>query len=304
MRCSSSAERLRRVSRSAAALARAAHAVPTVAVTASCVATGWSAGLPPWRLVRLSVAVLSGQLSVGWLNDCLDAQRDAVAGRVEKPTVSGSLSARTLALAAGGAGFATTVLSARLGAGPAAAHLAGVGCGWAYDAGLKGTLVSPLPYAAAFALVPPVLVATAADAPVAPLVVAAGAALGAAAHFANTVADTEADARTRVRGLPQRIGPGGSAAVAAVGVGLGATLLVRHRPEPVVYLAGVGATTMAALGALRCDAGTARLGVPGAPSPGRRSWRGVLTGIGMLVGAQVVASRPAAPSRPCGRTGA
>lgn len=293
MRCSSSAERLRRVPRAAAALGRASHAVPTAAVTFGCVATGWSAGLPPGRLARLGAAVLTGQFSVGWLNDCLDAQRDAVAGRREKPTVTGALSARTLALATGGAAVATTVLSLRLGPRPAVVHLAGVGCGWAYDAGLKGTLVSPLPYAVAFALVPGVLVAATADVPVAPLVVAAGAALGAAAHFANTVADAEADARTQVRGLPQRVGPRGSAAVAAIGVGVGATLLVRHRPEPLVWLAGVAATTAAAVGAIRFGGGTPRAAGPVPASTGRRSWRAVLAGIGMLLGALVAVNRPA-----------
>jgi 4-hydroxybenzoate polyprenyltransferase len=57
-------------------------------------------------------------------------------------------------------------------------------------------------------------------------VIAGGALLGLAAHFTNTVGDTEADAATGVRGLPQRLGPAVSPRVSAVLVVLAAVALL------------------------------------------------------------------------------
>jgi 4-hydroxybenzoate polyprenyltransferase len=56
--------------------------------------------------------------------------------------------------------------------------------------------------------------------------VAAGAALGAAAHFANVAPDLEDDLATGVRGLPHRLGAVPSAVVGALLLGTAATLLV------------------------------------------------------------------------------
>ena len=91
---------------------------------------------------------------------------------------------------------------------PGIAHLAAVALAWSYNLGLKRTVVSPLPYAVAFGLVPVVVAAMlpGAPAPVDVLIIA-GVACGVAAHFANTVGDAAEDAMTGVRGLPQRIGP-------------------------------------------------------------------------------------------------
>jgi 4-hydroxybenzoate polyprenyltransferase len=57
-------------------------------------------------------------------------------------------------------------------------------------------------------------------------VLAGGALLGLAAHFTNTVGDTEADAATGVRGLPQRLGAAVSLRVSAVLVVLAAVSLL------------------------------------------------------------------------------
>ncbi|MDQ3537656.1 MAG: hypothetical protein M3415_02480, partial [Actinomycetota bacterium] len=70
------------------ALLRCSHPGPTVAVTmfASALALGAGSGA---GVLRVGAAVLAGQLSVGWLNDFLDADRDRVAGRVDKPIAAG-----------------------------------------------------------------------------------------------------------------------------------------------------------------------------------------------------------------------
>ena len=46
-------------------------------------------------------AVSTGQLSIGWSNDALDAARDRLAGRTDKPVAAGRLPRRTVAAAAG-----------------------------------------------------------------------------------------------------------------------------------------------------------------------------------------------------------
>ena len=40
----------------------------------------------------VALAVLAGQLSVGWSNDYLDRERDRAAGRTDKPVAAGELS--------------------------------------------------------------------------------------------------------------------------------------------------------------------------------------------------------------------
>ena len=62
------------------ALAAACHPEPTVAVTAMVTALAVTAGRTVGGVVLVGAAVLTGQLSIGWLNDLLDADRDAPSG--------------------------------------------------------------------------------------------------------------------------------------------------------------------------------------------------------------------------------
>lgn len=57
-------------------LARACHPEPTVAVTAMATALGAGNGRPPGGVAAVALAVLAGQLSVGWHNDWFGAERD------------------------------------------------------------------------------------------------------------------------------------------------------------------------------------------------------------------------------------
>lgn len=118
-------------------------------------------------------------------------------------------------------------LSLAVGWRPGAAHLVAVGSAWLYDLRLKETRASWAPYALSFGLLPVIIAGALPHHPrPQPLVVAVGACLGVAAHFANTVGDADDDQRTGVRGLPQRIGPRASVVVAAVVVVVAAVLLV------------------------------------------------------------------------------
>ncbi len=192
-----------------AALLRSCHPVPTVAVTAVATALAVLARRDAPGVLLVAVTVLAGQVSIGWLNDAVDAGRDRAAGRTDKPVAAGALARSTVAAAAVLAAVASVPLSfAAGGVGGGVLHALVVGGGWAYDLGLKSTAVSLVPYAVAFGALPAFVVAPVVTPPW--WLVAAGALLGSAAHFANVLPDLEADSATGVRGLPHRLGASGS----------------------------------------------------------------------------------------------
>lgn len=190
------------------ALVRASHPEPGLAVTALTVALGAFSGLPAQRLAILAVAVLSGQLLVGWTNDLIDVRVDRRAGRDEKPLASGALTVRAVALAAGTSTVVCVVFSLLCGPAAAAVHLAlGVGAAITYNLGLKTTVLSWVPYMVAFGALPVAVGLTARPTELPPtwVVVVAGL-VGIGAHLLNVYPDLEVDAVTDVRGLPQRLG--------------------------------------------------------------------------------------------------
>jgi protoheme IX farnesyltransferase len=212
--------------RSLSAWVRATHAPPTFAVTAFFCATALAAGVG-FRTLLLAAAVLVGQASVGWANDYLDAPLDRTAGRADKPVAAGAVSRRVVGTSAVVALVADVPLSLALGWRPGAAHLAAVGWAWLYDLRLKFTRLSAVPFLVSFGLVPVIVATMLPGHPLPQLaVVAAAAACGVAAHFANTLGDVDADRRTDVRGLPQRLGPSRSAVIAAVILAVACALLV------------------------------------------------------------------------------
>jgi 4-hydroxybenzoate polyprenyltransferase len=166
---------------------------------------GLGVGLEGGRLVLLVLAVLAGQLSIGWSNDALDAQRDAVTGRTDKPAAVGRVTTRQLWWAAGLSAATTVLLSVPLG--PGAVQLLLPAAGWAYNLGLKGTWWSGAAYGVGFAALPASPWLSLAD-PQAPpwWAPVAGALLGLGAHVANVLPDLEDDLAAGVRGLPHRLG--------------------------------------------------------------------------------------------------
>lgn len=208
----------------AAALARSCHPEPTVAVTAMVTALAVTTGRDPVGVLSVAAAVLTGQLAIGWLNDHLDAERDRAVGRPDKPVVSGAVTARTVGAAAAVAALLCVPLSLASGLLAGSLHLVAVGAGLAYDAGLKATRASVLPYAVCFGLLP-VFVVLGADAAPPWWLPVAGALLGSGAHFANVLPDLDDDLATGVRGLPHRLGAAGSR-VAAAGLLLAASVVL------------------------------------------------------------------------------
>jgi 4-hydroxybenzoate polyprenyltransferase len=207
--------------------------------------------------VLVLVAFLAGQLSIGWSNDWIDAERDIVVGRRDKPVAVGAVSAATVRRAALMAAAVTVATSFMLGLRAGVTHLIGVSAGWAYNAGLKSTVLSWAPYAVFFGLLPAVVTQALPGHPWPPSwMIAAGALLGIGAHFINVLPDLEYDRSTGVRGLPHRLGGRGAGVLAPLILVIASCLVLTGRPGPVgtrdwlilgviVVMAGVSAVAAA-----------------------------------------------------------
>ena len=213
------------------ALVLATHPAPALAVTTVATLLAVAAGVPAGRVALVCAAVLAGQASIGWSNDWLDADRDRAVARADKPVVQGAVAPSRLRSAALIAVAVAVILSLLLGPVSGMLLLVLVASGWAYNAGLKRTAASVVPYVTGFGALPAGVVAAAPGTPVAPWwLVAAGGALGAAAHLANVAPDLEDDLATGVRGLPHRLGARASAVASALLLG-GASLVLILGPE-------------------------------------------------------------------------
>ncbi|WP_248966179.1 UbiA family prenyltransferase [Sphaerisporangium perillae] len=243
------------------ALIRACHPGPTVVVTAvgSALAAGVGRGAGGTLLV--GAAVLSGQLSIGWSNDWIDRTRDRVIGRADKPLAGDAVAPRTVARAAFAALVACVPLSLASGVLAGLVHLVAVACGWLYNLRLKASPASPLPFAAAFGLLPAFVTLGLPGNPwPAWWAILAGALLGMGAHFANVLPDLPDDLALGVRGLPQRLGPTGArmgAAVLLVAASVVIALAPEDRGGPVT-VAGLAAVVLVLGGGLLAGRGDLR----------------------------------------------
>lgn len=279
-----------RRSRWVGALWGASHPGPSLVVTVLAVALGVAAGLEPWRVAVLAGAVLAGQLSVGISNDAIDAARDRAVGRTDKPVARGDVSVRAAWAAAVTAVAVAVALSVWLGPWMAAAHAVALASAWSYNAVLKNTALSVLPFLVSFGLFPSLATLAAADPqPAASWATVAGAALGAAVHLTNVLPDLDDDARTGVRGLPHRIGVRASVILAVVGILVGAVavLIGSSVTEP----AGIGAVAWAFFAAVVLVALTTLLTAMRRP-PARVLFRLTMLAA-LLLAAQLVAAAAA-----------
>jgi len=187
-------------------LLRASHLGPTLAVTlvSFLLATAlWWEG-PAYFI---SFGVFLGQLLVGWTNDLNDYQDDLKHNRIRKPLVSGELTKTSLLRAVKITTPIAVVVNlfGPLGIKGGSLYLFGVGMGVAYNFYFKSTVLSPLPYALAFAaFVSSIVIATDQNVPI--WLVLAGALFGVAAHFANVLKDLDQDLTSGIKGLPQQLG--------------------------------------------------------------------------------------------------
>lgn len=223
------------------------HPGPTATVTVLAVVLGVGSGLEPVRVLLVGIAVLLGQLSIGFSNDWVDAARDRAVARQDKPVARGDVSVATVRTAAWVTAALTVPASLVLGWQAALAHLVLVASGWAYNLGLKRTAWSVAPFVLSFGLLPAV-VTLAAQPPVmaAPWALAVGGVFGVAIHFTNVLPDLDDDATTGVDGLPHRLGRVVSGVVAFVALAV-AALLVALGPVVAGSVEAPGALAVVAL---------------------------------------------------------
>jgi 4-hydroxybenzoate polyprenyltransferase len=237
-------------------LVDACHPGPTATVTLVVTALAAAAGRDAVGVALMASATLTGQLSVGWCNDAYDADRDARAARVAKPTVRGDVSA-TLLWRGAAVALASTVVLSYLAAGRigGTAHVVAVASAWTYNLVLKTTVLSPLPYVVSFGLVP-AFVTYGLTPPVAPAawVTATCVLLGVGAHLANAIPDVADDEHVGAGGLVARIGVRASTWLALLCLVAAVAVLAPHLGAPpavavaLVVAAGAGAVGVAVLG--------------------------------------------------------
>lgn len=229
------------------AVVQAAHIGPSIVVTAVTVVLAALSGLEPWRVGAVGLMMAFNQLSIGWSNDAIDAERDIDARRDDKPLARGDITPRTVLTLALGAALLAVLISLTLGPALAIAHGVALAGGWAYNLGLKRTIAATACYLVSFGLIPVIVTTAREDPALAPWwAIAMGSLLGLAAHFTNVLPDLDADRRHGIRSLPHLLGARPAGAVALTASAAAGALGVLA-PVEISLLATVGASATAAL---------------------------------------------------------
>jgi 4-hydroxybenzoate polyprenyltransferase len=205
----------------------------------------------PWPALALVVAtVLMSQLSISALNDWADRERDAAAQRW-RPVATGRVSpgvAVGLAVL-----FALGTLPGALAFGSAAAIVLviAVASGWAYDLWLKPTLLSFLPFAVGFPLLPTwVVLAGGRSASNLTVLIIAGIFLGIAIHLADSLPDIESDLAVGMRNLAVVLQPARTVRVIAALILAGGLVVVAELRSRPLLAALIGVVALAAAAAV------------------------------------------------------
>jgi 4-hydroxybenzoate polyprenyltransferase len=215
-------------------LVRATHPLPALAVTILVSVVAASRGARGLSLSLIFLSTAAGQASVGWSNDYLDRERDRVTGRTEKPLVAGDVGERAVLVGALIAFPMSVGLSLPLGLDTSVVMLVAVGWAWLYNAILKTTWRSWVPYAFSFGLVPVYIWLVTGDTLPPAWIIVGSALLGVSAHLLNVIPDLQADRRTAVMGLPHRLGLRRSLLLACALLGAVLILVLVATAPPVV----------------------------------------------------------------------
>jgi 4-hydroxybenzoate polyprenyltransferase len=202
--------RLRRQRGVLTALVLASHPLPTAAMTLALTLAAALSGRSLVECLLVAVTIFTGQLTVGWLNDLLDRDRDRQVGRTDKPVALDWVEPGTLAFATACAVLLVVPLSIANGTVAGIAHLLALVSAWLYNVWFKRTALSWLPYAVSFGLLPAFLSYGGLGGgyhggPPTWAMTILAAMLGVGIHFLNALPDLVEDKETGVRHLPLRI---------------------------------------------------------------------------------------------------
>jgi 4-hydroxybenzoate polyprenyltransferase len=228
---------------------------------------------------RLAVSMIALQVSIGSLNDIIDAPRDA-GHKPGKPIPAGLVSppaARLVLLVAAGMGLILAIPSGGATVVLGAAILA---IGYGYDRYAKGTAWSWLPFAVGIPLLPVFgwLGVTGSLPQAFVILLPAAVAAGAALAIANAQADTERDAAAGADSVALRLGP---RRAWAVGSGLLLVVVVVAMASLAAAGAQVAVLGAAGLAGLVIAAGVA-VGRASGRSGRERAWELEAVGVGLL----------------------
>ncbi|MDQ3616069.1 MAG: UbiA family prenyltransferase [Actinomycetota bacterium] len=194
----------------AVSLVMSSHPLPTAAMTVALAAAAALTGRSGAEVVLVALTIATGQLTIGWLNDVVDRRRDAKVGRDDKPVALGEIDPGTVVIAITIAVLLVIPLSIANGTYAGLAHLVAVASAWTYNTVFKKTVLSWLPFAVSFGLLPAFLSygglggGMHGSPPTVAMTVFA-AMLGIGIHFLNTLPDLAQDNETEVRHLPLRL---------------------------------------------------------------------------------------------------
>ena len=263
-------------------LVRLTHPFPSLLDGVATAAFAMLAGGDPPTAVRLGLAMIALQASIGMLNDIIDAPHDA-GHKSGKPIPAGLVSPAGARVGVVAGAVIGLVLAAPSGPALVALAMAILAIGYGYDRFAKGTAWSWLPFAVGIPLLPVFgWLGVAGTVPgsfaiLLPAAVVAGAALA----IANASADLDRDAAAGVVSVATTLGADRAWTTQAVlfgsvgAVALGSLVATRAGP-----LALVGAMT----GVVVIGAGT-WFGRDGDARRRERAWEGQAVGVAVLAAA-------------------
>ena len=209
------------------------HPLPsllTVAVSLLFLALIAGGAPPPLETVLLAISLSLQQFAISAHNDWADRDLDGIA-KPHRPIPAGRLSPRAVVVIAAALTAGALLFAVPLGVDEVTLVGVFLACGLIYNARLKRTMFSWLPFSLAFPLIP-LFGAAAVDVwPVWwPAAAVAAQPLIVAIHLADSIPDLEGDARAGAGGLASRLGAERAtrlrnAGIALSALGLGAVAL-------------------------------------------------------------------------------
>ena len=188
------------------ALAKATHWPQALTMVILATASSFYLGQHGLQFLFVLIAVIAGQASVGWVNDYVDANVDRELNRTYKPSVQYSLDRKSLKLPIYIA-LVTLVPFSFMAAGwvGGLTHILAVGSAQVYNLYLSRTVMSWLPYAVSFSLLPVFVAQTVGIWPTWQIIVIASL-VGVIAHLFNALPDLAIDRNAKLGGLVVSVG--------------------------------------------------------------------------------------------------
>jgi 4-hydroxybenzoate polyprenyltransferase len=192
------------------ALVLACHPRAALAMSVGLAVAAALSGRSGEEVLLVAATVLTGQVTIGWINDLVDRERDRQVGRQDKPVALGWVDPGTVGFAVACAVLLLVPLSMANGTAAGLAYLASVLSAWMYNFYLKLTPLSWLPYAVGFGLLPAFLSYGGLGGglhggPPTLLMTGLALLLGVGVHFLDALPDLVEDNQTGTRHLPLRI---------------------------------------------------------------------------------------------------